>query len=113
MHNDFEITITGELSHVFTGDDRVRLLIELGIALSSERDMEKLLEKFLRGCRQLTQADAGSIYLVNRKDGQPRDITFAAAQCDSLEVPFRSVRLPLSKAFIAGYVGLTGEILRS
>ena len=111
MNGDFESTITGELSHVFTGDDRVRLLIDLGIALSSERDMEKLLENFLRGCRQLTQADAGSIYLVNREGGAPRDITFAAAQCDSLEVPFRSVRLPLSKAFIAGYVGLTGEIL--
>jgi HD-GYP domain-containing protein (c-di-GMP phosphodiesterase class II) len=111
MNGDFESTITSELSHVFTGDDRVRLLIDLGIALSSERDMEKLLEKFLRGCRQLTQADAGSIYLVNRVGGKPRDITFAAAQCDSLEVPFRSVRLPLSKAFIAGYVGLTGEIL--
>ncbi|MFH1529355.1 MAG: HD domain-containing phosphohydrolase [Pseudomonadota bacterium] len=111
MTTDFEITITGELTHVFTGDERVRLLIELGIALSSERDMEKLLEKFLRGCRQLTQADAGSIYLVNRKDGKPRDITFAAAQCDSLKVPFRSIQLPLSKAFIAGYVGLTGELL--
>ncbi len=111
MTTNFEITITGELTHVFTGDDRVRLLIELGIALSSERDMEQLLEKFLRGVRQLTQADAGSIYLVNREGGKPRDITFAAAQCDSLVVPFRAVKLPLSKAFIAGYVGLTGELL--
>ena len=111
MTTNYEITITGELTHVFTGDDRVRLLIELGIALSSERDMDKLLEKFLRGCRQLTQADAGSIYLVNREGGRPRDITFAAAQCDSLVVPFRKVKLPLSKAFIAGYVGLTGELL--
>jgi len=109
--NGYDSTITGELTHIFTGDDRIRLLIELGIALSMERDLERLLEKFLRGCRQLTQADAGSIYLVNRKDGAARDITFAAAQCSSLEVPFRAVRLPLSKAFIAGYVGLTGELL--
>ena len=111
MSTNYNITITGELTHVFTGDDRVRLLIELGIALSSERNMDRLLEKFLRGCRQLTQADAGSIYLVNREGGEPRDVTFAAAQCDSLEVPFRSVRLPLTKAFIAGYVGLTGELI--
>ncbi|MBM4370128.1 MAG: GAF domain-containing protein [Deltaproteobacteria bacterium] len=111
MSDRFDSTISGELTHVFSGDDRVRLLIDLGLALTAERDMDRLLEKFLRGCRQLTQADAGSIYLVNRKDGEPRDITFAAAQCDSLKVPFRSVRLPLSRAFVAGYVGLTGELL--
>ena len=109
--NDYDSTISGELTNVFTGDERVRLLIELGIALSMERDLERLLDMFLRGCRQLTHADAGSIYLVNREDGEARCITFAAAQCNSLDVPFRAVRLPLSKAFIAGYVGLTGELL--
>jgi HD-GYP domain-containing protein (c-di-GMP phosphodiesterase class II) len=50
------------------GDDRERAylrLIELGIALSGERDHCRLLEKILLGAKELTNADGGTLYLVS------------------------------------------------
>ena len=39
-------------------------LNEIGIALSSERDTGRLLEKILSGAMELSMADAGTIYTV-------------------------------------------------
>jgi diguanylate cyclase (GGDEF)-like protein len=41
-----------------------RRLIEIGIALSSERDLDSLLEHILREAKSLAGADAGTIYLA-------------------------------------------------
>jgi HD-GYP domain-containing protein (c-di-GMP phosphodiesterase class II) len=41
-----------------------RRLIELGIALSAERNHNRLLEKILLGAKELTNADGGTLYLV-------------------------------------------------
>ena len=41
-----------------------RRLIELGIALSAERNHSRLLEKILLGAKELTNADGGTLYLV-------------------------------------------------
>ena len=49
------------------GDGRelgYRRLIELGIALSAERNHNRLLEKILLGAKELTNADGGTLYLV-------------------------------------------------
>ena len=39
-------------------------LIKVGIALSSTRDLNKLLDLILTEARDLTNADAGSVYLL-------------------------------------------------
>src|SRR6266481_2962193 len=41
-----------------------RRLIEFGIALSTERDHNRLLEMILLGAKELTNADGGTLYLV-------------------------------------------------
>src|SRR5262245_5809600 len=41
-------------------------LNKIGVALSAERDINKLLELILAKCREITAADAGSLYLVER-----------------------------------------------
>ena len=41
-------------------------LNKIGVALSAERDINKLLELILFKCREITAADAGSLYLVER-----------------------------------------------
>ena len=46
-------------------ESRIENLIQLGIALSAERDHNKLLETILREAENLTNADAGTIYLLN------------------------------------------------
>jgi HD-GYP domain-containing protein (c-di-GMP phosphodiesterase class II) len=40
-------------------------LIDIGIALSTEKDSAKLLEKILLGARKLTNADGGSLFLLH------------------------------------------------
>jgi HD-GYP domain-containing protein (c-di-GMP phosphodiesterase class II) len=84
----------------------------VGIALSAERDIEKLLELILRKSREITGADAGSLYLVvEPKDGGERMLRFELAQNDSVSVPFEKFEMPLKQRSIAGYVTGNGKAL--
>ncbi|MGE5546725.1 MAG: HD domain-containing phosphohydrolase [Solirubrobacterales bacterium] len=47
-----------------TQEQRYRTLIELGIALSAERNHNRLMEKILQGAKTMTNADGGTLYLV-------------------------------------------------
>ena len=98
-------------------EQRARLERELGelnaigIQLSAERNLDVLLETILTKAREITRADAGSLYLVEENaDGPPR-LRFAVAQCESVDIPFRAVSLPLDHKSVAGYVALTGAIV--
>ncbi|HLN23552.1 MAG TPA: HD domain-containing phosphohydrolase [Patescibacteria group bacterium] len=51
---------------------RYRRLIELGIALSAERNHARLLEMILVGAKDLTNADGGTLYLSNDAHTQLR-----------------------------------------
>jgi HD-GYP domain-containing protein (c-di-GMP phosphodiesterase class II) len=86
-------------------------LTRIGMALSTERDLNTLLEMILSQARALTDADAGSLYLVETADGTKR-LRFKLAQNRSRpEIPFVDFTIPISKASIAGYVASTGEPL--
>ncbi len=62
-------------------------LVATSRALSSQRDIRKLLELILEKCRQVTGADAGSVYVLEG-EGRPADkrLHFMLAQNDSLKV---------------------------
>lgn len=87
----------------------------VALALSAERDVNRLLELILTKCREVTAADAGSLYLVEEKDPDPsewevegeRSLRFVVAQNDSKSLDLKAARLPLDRASIAGYVALT------
>ncbi len=49
--------------------ERYSRLIELGIALSAERNHDRLLETILLGAKDLTHADGGTLYLRTEEDG--------------------------------------------
>ena len=86
-------------------------LNQIGIALSTERDTPALLDLILTKSRELTGADAGSLYLVEeRRDGTSR-LVFQHTQNDSRAVPFRRFVLPLGPQSLAGYAAATGEPL--
>jgi hypothetical protein len=53
--------------------DELHKLNDIGIALSSERDVTKLLEMILSICMEITGADAGSVYVVEDKPGVAAD----------------------------------------
>ncbi len=88
-------------------------LNKIGVALSAERDISKLLELILAKCREITAADAGSLYLVLRgKDHASTEddtLSFELTQNDTLAIPFEKFTMPLKPTSIAGYVALTGE----
>ena len=92
--------------------EQIQKLNQIGIALSSEINLEKLLGLIVREARGFTNADAGSLYIL--EDGK---LFFYVAQNETLRrrpnpLPgFKPYPLPLSKKSIAGYVAITGEIL--
>ena len=90
-------------------------LNNIGVALSAERDINKLLELILAKSRQITAADAGSLYLVKRgkeHDASADDqLSFELTQNHSVSVPFEKRSIPLNETSISGYAALTGEIV--
>jgi HD-GYP domain-containing protein (c-di-GMP phosphodiesterase class II) len=100
-----------------------RRLIELGIALSAERNFSRLMETILLGAKEMARADGGTIYLVG-EDG--RELTFTIVRNDTLgialggttgaPVPFAPVRLrdkdgTLNFKNVAAATALRGETI--
>ncbi|MBN1351025.1 GAF domain-containing protein [candidate division KSB1 bacterium] len=104
-------------------DNRTNELEELnkiGIALSAERDSDKLLSLILQKSREITKADAGTLYLVegithgkaaSTAELENKQLRFKLSQCDSVELGFREYLMPIARKSIAGYVTLTGKLL--
>jgi response regulator RpfG family c-di-GMP phosphodiesterase len=94
---------------------QIEKLNNIGIALSSEHKLEKLLEQIVNQSLFLAHCDAGSIYI---KEGNM--LTFMVAQNNTLkkrygdgyeEKYFKRFHFPISKDRISGYVAATGETL--
>jgi HD-GYP domain-containing protein (c-di-GMP phosphodiesterase class II) len=86
-------------------------MARVGAALSTERDLETLLRLVLSQARQLAQADAGSLYLVERKldDTAADTLRFKLAQNDSIpNLPLEEFTVPINERSVAGYVAATG-----
>ena len=95
-------------------------LNEIGMALSTEKDLSRLLDLVVSKARQMTWADAGSLYLIEADANVEEDqkdyiknkkLRFQVAQNDSRQVPFKSFVVPINKSSIVGYVALTQEPL--
>jgi HD-GYP domain-containing protein (c-di-GMP phosphodiesterase class II) len=87
-------------------------LNEIGTQLSAQRDIDKLLQLILQKSREITGADAGSLYLVERardNGGGSDQLRFKLAQNDTMVLPFEEKAMPLDQSSIAGYVAVTGE----
>ncbi len=103
------------------GADAYLRLIEIGIALSAERENDRLMERILLEAKDLCNADGGTLYLVAEDEG----LKFEIMRTDSLkialggttgkEITFPPVRLydpetgePNHKN-VATHVALSGE----
>ena len=110
-------TVASAVADLGVADELARLngqladLNTIGIGLSAERDPDVLLDLILRKAREITQSDAGSLYLVEGHDGPEPQLRFALVQNDSIEVPFRSVTVALTNASVAGHAALSGEVV--
>lgn len=89
----------------------LRELSEVGIALSTERDHSLLLTTILTKARELSRADAGSLYLLDEVNGE-KVLRWKLAQNDSIKVgAFEEMVLPITRRSLAGWVALTGDTL--
>ena len=88
------------------------LLISIGRALSQERDIDALLELILTRARDVTGADAGSVYIVSAADGdEEQTVRFAASQNDSVAMEVEGFTMPVTPTSIVGACVLSGEAI--
>lgn len=91
---------------------QVERLNRIGISLTSETNLDRLLNFIVKACRDFTNAGAGSLYLKEEDH-----LIFKVAQNDTLERRFpekelfKPFKIPINKASIAGFVASTGDML--
>jgi HD-GYP domain-containing protein (c-di-GMP phosphodiesterase class II) len=90
---------------------KLKELNQIGISLSLEKDPVKLLNSILQKSREITSADAGSLYLVEGDEESGKQLRFKISQNDSIRVQYEEFVMPITKGSIAGYVAATGETL--
>ncbi|MBI4082732.1 MAG: GAF domain-containing protein [Candidatus Lambdaproteobacteria bacterium] len=119
-----EIEFDREINLLKEEDSKARkdvdTLNEIGMALSTEKDLGKLLDMIVSKCREMTWADAGSLYLIEADPKVPEDkknyfankkMRFQVAQNDSRSIPFKSFVVDIRKTSIYGFVALTRQAL--
>lgn len=90
---------------------KLQELNRIGIALSSEREPERLLDLILTKSREITNADAGSLFLVEKSPDRSKVLRFKLTQNDSIPLTFSEITLPITPKSLVGYVALTGQLL--
>lgn len=110
--------------HVVSENDsnELRSLLDVGKALSSEHETEKILDMILEEATGNTLADGGSIYLIEKV---PQDslggtrpkfkymLRFHKTENKTVSyVPKRNQLLDIDNSSVAGYVALTGKSVR-
>lgn len=100
---------TGQQLRLVVGE--METLNRIGVALSTERNTDALLELILTKSREITGCDAGSLYLAEEKTNGSKQLVFKLTQSSSHSVPFRQFTLPIDTKSIAGYAASTGKIL--
>jgi HD-GYP domain-containing protein (c-di-GMP phosphodiesterase class II) len=88
-------------------------LISIGRSLSSQRNIDRLLPVILEKSRYVTDADAGSVYVVegDDEDYHKRTLRFKASQNDSVHLDFSEFTLPVSEKSIVGRCVLSREVI--
>jgi len=61
----------------------IRLLTQIGLALSGEKDINRLLELIVDEARELANADGGTLYIL---DKDKENLQFAIVQTDSMDI---------------------------
>lgn len=97
------------MAEAVTGARVADQLVEIGTALSTERDPRRVLELILQHGRSIARADAGSIFVV--EEGGTR-LRFSAAHNDSIAVDFSTFTMPVSKTSIVGTAVISGRTVR-
>ena len=82
-------------------------LNRIGIALSAERDIDKLQEFILTTLRQLTNADGASLWLKTVDDDAPK-LFLASSQNYSIDNTYQAFKVPVDEKSVVGYTVTMG-----
>lgn len=105
------LTALDSLTSVAAERETIEQLLAIGTALSDCLNLTELLNLILSKSREITCSDAGSVYLIDRTEREPK-LIFKVAQTDSLPHLSRQfASIPLNRESLAGYVATTGESL--
>ncbi|MDH5182327.1 MAG: GAF domain-containing protein [Gammaproteobacteria bacterium] len=97
--------------------NRVHLLNSIGISLSTEKDSDRLLEKILLGAKELTNADGGTIYLINDHKElemvivRTDSLNYAMGGSTGISIPFDSIPLYLADSTPNKQMVVTSAVL--
>ncbi len=87
-------------------------LTSIGMALTTERDYNALLDLILSNARRITSSDGGSLYIVETDENEKKALRFKLSHTYSRpDAPLVEFTMPLDKTSIAGFVATTGEPL--
>ncbi len=98
----------------------LKKLNDIGIALSSETDIHKLLDLILTISIEITNCDSGSLYILQDKPDVEYDksnylankvLCFKHTFNFTKAIPFKEFTMEISSKSLSGYTALTGEIL--
>lgn len=78
-------------------------------SLVSVKKLDELMETVLMLTRNVVNCDAGSIFIYNRED---ESLVFRYTQNESVNIPFKEFSVPLDETSIAGYTGISKEIIK-
>ena len=80
------------------------LLIDIGRSLTQVRDLEAILGLILQKAREVTGADAGSVYMVEADKEKPdaQNLRFVLSQNDSIKMESAGFVMPVTSTSIAG-----------
>ncbi|MGF7184917.1 HD-GYP domain-containing protein (c-di-GMP phosphodiesterase class II) [Desulfitispora alkaliphila] len=91
--------------------EQLENFFSIGLALSAEKDKNKLLEMILTEARRITNADAGTLYLVEEDYLKIKIIqnqsmnTFKGGNGEEVTLP----PVPMELDYVSGYTTLTGK----
>lgn len=89
-------------------------LFEIARALTTERDINRLLDLILQKSRLVAGADAGSLYVVEGADNEVQDrrLHFKLSQNDSVKFDSSEFAMPVDRHSMAGWVALESRTVR-
>jgi HD-GYP domain-containing protein (c-di-GMP phosphodiesterase class II) len=89
-------------------------LAEIARALTTEREIGRLLSVILEKSRMVTGADAGSLYVVETDAGleNGRRLHFKLSQNDSVSFDWSEFTMPVDRCSMAGWVALESQTVR-
>jgi hypothetical protein len=99
----------GEAINTVSGSTGLERLIEIGLALSAERNHDRLTERILLEAMNITNSDGGTLYLRTEEDTlkfvilRTNSLNIAMGATTGVPIPFPPVRMYAAETGVPNY----------